>query len=182
MIGMQTVLVLCQRPEKQAKIFCRQKGHLLIHLLFLLFRIVVIILAQTRSIEKCWKKYKVQGFHEEVNENVKKLCHFHCHCKEKHKYFVYTCKGHPFINKRMDGMQHKCTCKVVGSNEIRNFCVQVKYLINFRWYQICMRIIPKNIQPHLMPLDDFLKNEMPFCEPYLFFLIKKLISVGKIYV
>ena len=60
----------------------------------------------------------VQGFHEEGNGYMKKVCHFYCHCKEEHEYFVYTCKGHPFINKRMDGMQHRCTCTILGSCEI----------------------------------------------------------------
>ena len=46
----------------------------------------------------------VQGFHEEGNEYVKKLCHFYCHRKEAHEYFIYTCIGHVFIKKRMDGM------------------------------------------------------------------------------
>ena len=78
----------------------------------------------------------VQGFHEEGNEYLKKLCHFYCECKEKHEYFVYTRKSHPFINKRMDEMQHKCTCKILGSYETCNFCVQVKYLINFGAYKI----------------------------------------------
>ena len=87
----------------------------------------------------------VQGFYEEGNEYVKKLCQFYCHCKEKHEYFVDTCKGHPFIDKKMDKMQHKCTCKILGSYEICKFCVQVKYLINFRAYKICTRTIPKNI-------------------------------------
>ena len=109
----------------------------------------------------------VQSFHKEGNEYLKKLCHFYCHCKEEHEYFVYICKGHPFINKRMGGMQHKWTCKILGSYEICNFCVQVKYLINFRAYKICMRTIPKNMQQHLVPLDDFLKNEMSFSEPFL---------------
>ena len=30
-----------------------------------------------------------------------------------------------------------------------------------------MRTILKNMQQHLVPLDDFLKNEMSFSEPFL---------------
>ena len=71
-------------------------------------------------------------------------------------------------------MQHKCTCKILGSNEIYSSCIQVKYLINFRAYKICMRTIPKNMQPHLVPLDDFLKNEVSFCEPFFVFSNQKV--------
>ena len=116
----------------------------------------------------------VQGFHEEDNEYVEKICHFYCHCKEEHQYFVYTCKGHPLIKKRIDGMQHKCTCKILGSYEMCNLCVQVKYLINFRAYKICMRAILKNMQPHLVTRYDFLKNAMSFCEPFFVFSNQKV--------
>ena len=116
----------------------------------------------------------VQGFHEEGNEYVKKFCHFYCHCKEEHEHFVYTCEGHLFINKRMDGMKHKWTYKILEPYEISNVCVQVKNLINFCTYKICMRTIPKNMQPHLVTLDDFLKKEMPFCEPFFVFSNQKV--------
>ena len=114
----------------------------------------------------------VQYFHEEGNEYVKSLCHFYCHCKEE-QYFIHTCKGYPLVNKRLDGMQEKCTCKSLGPYEICNFCVQVKHLSNFRAYKICMKTIPKNIQQHLVPFDNFLKNDMTFCEPFFVFQIKK---------
>ena len=37
-----------------------------------------------------------------------------------------------------------------------------------------MRTIPKNMQPHLVPLDDFLKNEVSFCEPFFVFSNQKV--------
>lgn len=62
--------------------------------------------------------FNVQGFHEEANEYIKKLRHFYCYCKEEHQYFVLSCTGHPFINRRMEGMQGKWNCKVLGPYRI----------------------------------------------------------------
>lgn len=118
----------------------------------------------------------VQGFHEEGNEYIKKLCHFYCHCKEEHSVeetFVLTCR-HSLIHRRMEGMQDKCTCKNLCLYEICNFCVQVKYLINFGACKICIRNIPKNIPPKVVPLDYFLKNELLFCEPFFVFSNQKV--------
>ena len=72
--------------------------------------------------------------------------HFYCHCKEEHVYYVHTCSCHPLVHRRMQGMDKKCSCKVLGPYEVYNFFVQVKYLINFCTYKICMKKIPKNVQ------------------------------------
>ena len=69
----------------------------------------------------------------------------------------------------MQGMDEKCSCKILGPYEVCKFCVQVKYLLNFRAYRICMKKIPKNVQKNLMPLDVFLKNNMNMCECFLSF-------------
>ena len=113
-------------------------------------------------------------FHEEGNEYVKKLCHFYCKCKDDHQYFVHTCKSHLCIYKRLDGMQLNCTCKDLGPYEIFNFWVQLKYLINFRVYKICMKNIPANISQHLVPLNNYLKNELTKCEQFFYFFNQKV--------
>ena len=113
----------------------------------------------------CFAEY----FHNEENEYVKKLCHFYCHYKEEHVYFVHICKYHPFVAKKVDGMKNKCFCAGLGPYEICEFCIQMKYLLNFRAYKFCLRTIPKNIQRNLMPLDHFLTNSLNFCGPFFFF-------------
>ena len=117
----------------------------------------------------CYTEY----FHNEENECVKKLSHFYCHCKEEHVYFVHTCKYHPFVAKKVNGMKNKCFCAGLGHYEICDFCVQIKYLLNFRVYKFCLRAIPKNIQQHLVPLDDFLTNSLNFCGPFFSLTIRK---------
>ena len=87
----------------------------------------------------------VQYFHEEGKEYVKKLCHFYCKCKDDHEYFVYACRSHPYIHKRLDGMQLNCTRKHGDPYDICNFYVQLKHLLNFRAYKICAKSIPANI-------------------------------------
>lgn len=34
----------------------------------------------------------VEAFHQ-GNEYVQKLCHFYCHCKAKHAYYIHICRG-----------------------------------------------------------------------------------------
>ena len=54
---------------------------------------------------------------QEGNEYVKKLCHFHCKCKDDHECFVYTCRSHLYNHNRLDGMQLSCTCKQLDPYE-----------------------------------------------------------------
>ena len=117
----------------------------------------------------CYTEY----FHNEENDYVKKLCHFYCHCKEEHVYFVHTCKYYPFVAKKVDGMINKCFCAGLGPYETFEFCVLVKCLPSFCTYKFCLRTISKNIQQHLMPLDDFLRNSFNFCGPFFSLTMRK---------
>ena len=105
----------------------------------------------------------VEVFHQEGNAYIKKLCHFYCHCKEEHVYYVHTCTCHPLVHRRMQGMHEKCSCKFLGPYEVCNFCVQVTYLLNFRAYKICMKKRPKNVRKNLVSLDIFLKDNTNMC-------------------
>ena len=68
----------------------------------------------------------------EENKYVKKLVHFYCKCEDEHEYFVHICKGHPFIYLRLHGMKYKCDCKNIGPFDTCDFCIQIRYLVNFR--------------------------------------------------
>ena len=111
----------------------------------------------------------VYKFHQEESEYIKKLCHFYCHCRDGHQTFVYTCKVHPFIAARAQGMESRCSCAKKGPTWVCHFFIQVKYLINFRAYKICLKKIPENIQRHLVSLDRYLEEEITFCEPFFLF-------------
>ena len=91
-------------------------------------------------------------FHNEEHEYVKKFCYFYGHCKEEHVYFVHTCKYYPFVAKNICGMKSKYFCAGLEPCEICEFW-------NFCASKFCLRNIPKNIQQHLVPLDDFFNKQ-----------------------
>ena len=50
-------------------------------------------------------------------------------------------------------------------NEICNFCIEVKYLLNFKAFKFCLKKIPENFQGHMVSLPDYLNAiflNMPF--------------------
>lgn len=110
----------------------------------------------------------VGKFHQERNEYVKKLCHFHCQCDDNHLLFVYTCKDHPFVASRIPEMALRCACTKIGSNNICNFCVQVRYLLNFRTYKICVKKVPLSFQENLVPINEYFENIVN-CEPFFYY-------------
>ena len=109
----------------------------------------------------------VEQFHRE-QKYVRKLCHFHCHCNDSHFLYVYTCKDNSFVTSRIPEMDLCCTCEMCEPNEICNFCEQVRYLLNFKGYKLCVKKIPESMQQHLLPLDKYFKS-MPVFQS--FFLI-----------
>ena len=74
----------------------------------------------------------------------------------------------------MQGMDEKCSCKILGSYEVCNLCVQVKYLLNFGAYKICMRKTPKSVQKNLVPFDVFLRDNMNMCKCFFHFSNNKI--------
>ena len=78
------------------------------------------------------------------------------------------------VHRRIQGMNKKGSCEVLGPYEVYNFCVQVKYLINFRAYKICMKKIPKNVQKNLVSLDIFLEDNMNMCKCFFHFSKNKV--------
>ena len=90
-----------------------------------------------------------QKFQDEGNEYVKKLLHFHFHCQDCYFFYVYTWKWHPFVAARIPEMD---LCANIGLQEICNFCVQIRYLLNFTACKLCLKKIPINFQEHLVPI------------------------------
>ena len=80
---------------------------------------------------------KVEKFHREQNEHVKKWCNFQYHCDDSHLLFMYSSKANLFVASRIQEMDFHCACAKIRSNSICNFCVQARYFLTFRAYKIC---------------------------------------------
>ena len=62
-----------------------------------------------------------EKFHEEENVYEKKLCHFHCKCKNKHHIFILTWEKHLYVVDNIPNMEPRCTCPILDPDEICNF-------------------------------------------------------------
>ena len=106
-----------------------------------------------------------EKFHEEENVHEKKLCHFHCKCKDKHLNFILICEKHPYVADKIPNMEPRCTCPILDPHEICNFCILVRYLLNFRAFKFCLKGIPASIQDHIVTPFYYFKR-MHGCEPF----------------
>ena len=110
---------------------------------------------------ECVKK----NFQSESCKYIKKIIHYHCKCKEKHLYFTIFCKEHPFrANFSSNQEERKCTCTVKLSQEVCQFCCNIRYLLNFKYFKICVEQIPENLQKDMQALDQYV-NEIN-CQPF----------------
>ena len=57
--------------------------------------------------------------------------------------------------------QERCICAVKGKNEICNFCVEVKYLLNFKAFKFCINKVPENFQELIVSLSDYFNAVFP---------------------
>lgn len=106
-----------------------------------------------------------QQFHDEGNEYVKKLCRFSCYCEDDHLVYILSCKEHPSVSPTVSSMDSHCRCPNIGSQEICDFCRQVRYLLNFKVYKFCLKKIPVNFQDHMVLTTEYFKS-MPSCQPF----------------
>ena len=77
---------------------------------------------------------------------IKKICNFYFDYCDEHGTFVYTCKAHPFIATKAEGMWFQCRCAKRDPSEVCDFHIQVKYMLNFRAYKTCLKKIPEKFQ------------------------------------
>ena len=115
-----------------------------------------------------------EGFHSCQDQYIKKLIHFYCKCKDKHKCFVSTCKEHPLLFSRLEAMSSECNCKNSGPFEPCDSCVQMRCLLDFRCFKFCMEKIPKWLGNSLVPLDSYLEHDTSKCESFFFFKNNKV--------
>ena len=110
----------------------------------------------------------VEKFHSEGNEYVKKLTHFHCKCKEKHLLYVLFCDKHPYGSALIPQMEKKYTCATASALDVCDFCVQVKYLLNFKSYKVCLKRISVSIQDELQTTGQYFKVMKGFQPLFVF--------------
>ena len=98
-----------------------------------------------------------EKFHQENHDYVKKIFHFHC---------TFVAVNSTFL-LRLELTIWSCTVhvQILEKNEICNFCIEVKYLLNFRAFKICMNKLPESFQEHLVQLPDYLDGIF-LCEPF----------------
>ena len=107
----------------------------------------------------------VKNLHDEGNSYVKKLCHFYCKSTNDHDHILFILVRSPLYVQNAGRNAKNCSCKNIGPFDICKFCVQIKYLLNFRINQLCVKSITENITPHLVPLNQYLQNETVFYFP-----------------
>ena len=111
---------------------------------------------------ECYK----EKFDSEENDYIKKAIHFHCRWKDKHRMYVLLCKDHPYggnFNYQM--VERKRLCANGLSHEICQFCFNVRYLLNFNCFKICMENILLSFENELVTIRRYFKS-IKECEPF----------------
>ena len=62
----------------------------------------------------------------------------------------------------------------MGPLDTCDFCVQMRYLINFCCYKFCVEKIPNALEKFLVRLDNYLAHETEKCESFFYFKNNKV--------
>ena len=114
----------------------------------------------------------VEKFHSEGNEYGKNLTHFYCKCEEDHLLFILFCEKHTHGSLPTPEMEKECTCATASANHVCDFCVQIKYLLNFKCYKLYLERIPVSIQDEFITTSQYFKV-MKGCQPFFYFNKKR---------
>ena len=118
-----------------------------------------------------------ENFQSEGNVWIKHLINFHCKCPAEHEHFVQFCEHHPLgksipsIRDYTGTERKKCLCSIIYATEICQFCVTVRYTLNFNTYKFCLedsdftRFFLK--EKRCVPLNEYLSKS--FCNPFWYF-------------
>ena len=102
----------------------------------------------------------------EENDYIKKAIHFHCRYKDKHQMYVLFGKDHPYGgNFSYQMVNRKCLCANGLSHEICQFCFNVRYLLNFKCFKVCMENIPLSFENELVTICQHFKSIKEY-EPF----------------
>ena len=107
-----------------------------------------------------------EKFNSEGSAYIKKVTHFHCKCKDKHRLYVLFCEDHPYGgNFNFQMTERKCLCATHLSHEVCQFCFNVRYLLNYKCFEICMEKIPLSFENELVTIRQYFKS-MKECESF----------------
>ena len=107
-----------------------------------------------------------EKFNSEGSAYIKKVTHFYCKCKDKHRLYVLFCEDHPYGgNFNFQMTEKKCLCATHLSHEVCQFCFNVRYLLNYKCFEICMEKIPLSFENELVTIRQYFKS-MKECESF----------------
>ena len=107
-----------------------------------------------------------EKFNSEGSAYIKKVTHFYCKCKDKHRLYVLFCEDHPYgDNFNFQMTERKSLCATHLSHEVCQFCFNVRYLLNYKCFEICMEKIPLSFENELVTIRQYFKS-MKECESF----------------
>ena len=113
----------------------------------------------------CYKN----GFFDLGNSYFSHCIHMRYMCQRRNFLYVHFSKEHRFGSNFVPWRSFmlvgdKCKCKDAGPQEICNFCVSIRYILNFKCHKICVNELPDVFIDKVVPLDEYLKkiNYDPF--------------------
>ena len=65
-------------------------------------------------------------------------------------------------------MEKECTCATASANDICDFRIQIKYLLNSKCYKFCLERIPVSIKDKLITTFEYFEV-MKSCQPFFHF-------------
>ena len=119
--------------------------------------------------------YKGEFFNLPGNVCFVQQTHMKRMCQREHFLYVLFCEEHKYRSKfvsRGFEFEEKCNCKYAGPQEVCNFCLSVRYILNFKCHKLCINNLPEILVNKVVPLDEYLKK---FSVILFFILLKELV-------
>ena len=79
---------------------------------------------------------------------------------EEHRF------GSKFVPWRKFELEDKCKCKNAAPQEVCNFCISIRYILNSKCHKVCLDELPDTLIDKVVPLDDYLKKIS--CDPFFY--------------
>lgn len=140
-------------------------GHVVSILLNYFFYVICAGKPRNMFIKILIFKCYIKTCHEEREEYVTKLSHFHCKCKEKHLLLICFYENHPYSSDMLDLVEKECKCSSVSSIDYCDFCGWVSWLLNLKTYKVCLKRIPQSLKDGIINTHQY--YEKLKCAPFL---------------
>ena len=86
---------------------------------------------------------------------------------------MHFCGPHPYgttisyVTDANDVAEKKCFCKKNSANELCQFCIAIRYSLNFACHKICLEKLPDFMLPRVKALNKYWKELN--CDPFFYF-------------